>query len=149
MVDQIELGIAHIAYATSFRFENGSLHVRRITRRGFETVSPLDYPCSITVAQWTQPPFATFARTRWARSQPLHRWTAADIDADEARIGLAGSRTNVVKVFSPREAGARQLILTHLSRRYPDHVVLQEARRIFPDTRVARDLDRFRVQRAQ
>jgi len=46
-----------------------------------------------------------------------------------------------------REAGAKQLILTHLSRRYPDHVVLREAQRVFANTVIARDLDRFRVHK--
>lgn len=46
-----------------------------------------------------------------------------------------------------REAGVRQLILTHISRRYPDHVVLREAQRTFANTVIARDFDRFRVQK--
>ena len=46
-----------------------------------------------------------------------------------------------------REAGARQLILTHISRRYPDHVVLREAQQIFPNTVIAQDFDRFQVQK--
>ncbi len=39
-----ELGIAHIAYATSFNFGNGNLRVGRITRRGTQTVTPINYP---------------------------------------------------------------------------------------------------------
>jgi ribonuclease Z len=48
-----------------------------------------------------------------------------------------------------REAGVKQLILAHISRRYPDHVVLREAERIFPNTIVAQDFDRFRVQKTK
>ncbi len=98
-----ELGIVHIAYATSFRFDNGNLMVDRITRRGTETIAPRNYPCLVTVTEWTQPLNATFSRTRWAYSQKLYRWSADYINADESRIGLAGSRTNVVKIFSPKE----------------------------------------------
>lgn len=105
-----DLGISHAAYATSLHFEDGSLQVRRITRRGSEVVAPLSYPCLVTATEWTQPPFPSFGRTRWAHSQELHQWSAADIGADESRIGLAGSRTNVVRVFSPKEAGQKECV---------------------------------------
>ncbi len=105
-----ELGIVHIAYATSFAFNNGHLHLQRITRRGTETVRPLSYPCMVTVTQWTQPPNASFSRTRWAYSQKIHQWNAADINANDSRIGLSGSKTNVVRIFSPREASQRNCV---------------------------------------
>lgn len=105
-----ELGIAHIAYATAFGLDNGSLRVSRITRRGTETVAPSSYPCVITVANWTEPLNASFHRTRWAHSQKLYQWGADDIGADESRIGLSGSRTTVFKIFSPREVSKRTCV---------------------------------------
>lgn len=44
-----------------------------------------------------------------------------------------------------REAGVQQLYLTHISRRYREQDVLDEARAIFPQTIVARDFDRVKV----
>lgn len=105
-----ELGIVHIAYATSFNFENEQLRVDRITRRGSETVSPANYPCMVTVTQWTESPFASFHRTRWTHSQEIHQWSAADVNADDSHIGLAGSRTAVVRIFSPKEVSQRNCI---------------------------------------
>ena len=105
-----ELGIAHIAYAVSFGFEDGQLQISRITRRGSERVAPQGFPCLVTVTEWTKPPYPSFSRTRWAHSHQLHQWSAADVNADESRIGLAGSRTIVVKIFSPREAGQRNCV---------------------------------------
>jgi len=105
-----ELGIAHIAYATSFSFDNGSLRVSRITRRGTETVAPNSYPCVVTVTKWTEPLNASFSRTRWAYLQKLHLWNAADIGADESRIGLSGSRTTVFRIFSPKEVSKRKCV---------------------------------------
>ncbi len=104
------LGIVHIAYATSFSFDNGNLRVERITRRGTETVTPENYPCMVTVTEWTQPLNASFSRTRWAYSQKLYQWSAADINADESHIGLTGSRTAVVRIFSPKEAIQRNCV---------------------------------------
>ncbi len=44
-------------------------------------------------------------------------------------------------------AGVRQLILTHLSRRYREKDVLDEAQAIFANTVIARDLDLYQVRR--
>ncbi len=104
------LGIVHIAYATSFSFDNGNLRVERITRRGTETVTAENYPCMVTVTEWAEPLNASFSRTRWAYSQKLYQWSAADINADESHIGLTGSRTNVVRIFSPKEAIQRNCV---------------------------------------
>jgi ribonuclease Z len=46
-----------------------------------------------------------------------------------------------------RDAGVGRLVLTHISRRYREAEILDEARSIFPDTVVARDFDHFRVLR--
>jgi ribonuclease Z len=46
-----------------------------------------------------------------------------------------------------RAAGVRHLILHHISRRYSEREILDEARPIFPETIVARDLDHFQIRR--
>ncbi|MCX6078195.1 MAG: ribonuclease Z [Chloroflexi bacterium] len=45
------------------------------------------------------------------------------------------------------KAGVKQLILTHISRRYREKDVLAEAQSIFPNVVVARDFDSFPVRR--
>jgi ribonuclease Z len=45
------------------------------------------------------------------------------------------------------QANVKSLILTHLSRRYYEREVIQEARAIFPNTYVARDFDHFQITR--
>jgi len=45
------------------------------------------------------------------------------------------------------ETGVKTLILTHISRRYPESRVYAEARSVFPATYVARDLDHYVVYR--
>ncbi len=46
-----------------------------------------------------------------------------------------------------RDAEVHQLVLTHISRRYHEAEILEEARPIFYETVVARDFDHFRVLR--
>lgn len=46
-----------------------------------------------------------------------------------------------------RDANVKTLILTHLSRRYYERDVRQEAQAIFPNTYVARDFDHFQIVR--
>ncbi|MBZ0280958.1 MAG: ribonuclease Z [Anaerolineae bacterium] len=45
------------------------------------------------------------------------------------------------------EAGVKTLILTHVSRRYRERDVIEEARRTFPNTYVARDLEHYAIRR--
>lgn len=44
------------------------------------------------------------------------------------------------------KAGVKQLILTHISRRYREKDVLAEAQAVFPNTVVARDFDNFQIK---
>ena len=46
-----------------------------------------------------------------------------------------------------RDAGVYRLVLTHVSRRYREAEVIEEAQSVFPETVVARDFDHFRVLR--
>jgi ribonuclease Z len=46
-----------------------------------------------------------------------------------------------------RDANVKRLVLTHVSRRYREAEILEEARSIFPQTVVARDYDHFHVLR--
>jgi ribonuclease Z len=46
-----------------------------------------------------------------------------------------------------REAGVKQLYLTHVSRRYRERDILEEAQRVFPATVVARDFDHYTVSK--
>jgi len=48
-----------------------------------------------------------------------------------------------------KTAGVRELYLTHLSRRYREKDVLEEAQIIFPSVHVARDFDHFQVKRGR
>jgi electron transfer flavoprotein alpha subunit len=105
-----EMGIPHIAYATAFKDEFGQVRFDRITRLGKESLIPLTFPCMVTVTQWTEPLSASFARTRWAMKEKLITLSAADIQCEDSLIGLAGSRTTVFRIFSPKEVSKRNCV---------------------------------------
>lgn len=66
-------------------------------------------------------------------------------DADMAR--RFGHLTAGQAAWLAREAGARLLVLNHLSQRYRVQQILDEVRPIFPEVIVGRDFDHFQVTR--
>jgi ribonuclease Z len=69
--------------------------------------------------------------------------TYLSFEADLAR--QFGHLTATQAARLARDANVRQLYLTHISRRYREKDVLDEAAKIFPRTTVARDFDYVRV----
>jgi ribonuclease Z len=69
----------------------------------------------------------------------IHEATFADEEADRARETDHSTASEAARIA--RDAGARRLILTHISPRYglEPGILEQEARAIFPATTVARD----------
>ena len=69
--------------------------------------------------------------------------TYLEVEAEMARE--FGHLTAAQAARLARDAGVKQLFLTHLSRRYREREVIEEAQRIFPNTVVARDFDQYKV----
>jgi ribonuclease Z len=74
----------------------------------------------------------------------IHEATYTEEFATEAQ--QYGHSTAAQAAYTAREAGAKQLLITHFSSRYPDpYPLLQEAREIFPNTILAEDLMEIEV----
>lgn len=73
--------------------------------------------------------------------------TYLEVEADMAR--QFGHLTAKQAATLAKEAGVRQLYLTHISRRYREKEVIEEARAVFPDTVVVRDFDQFKIDRVK
>jgi len=71
--------------------------------------------------------------------------TYLDIDADLAK--QVGHITAKQAAELAIECNVKYMFLTHISRRYHEHDVIQEARKYFPNSYVVRDLDHFAIFR--
>ncbi len=71
--------------------------------------------------------------------------TYLEVEADMAR--QFGHLTAKQAATLARDAGVKQLYLTHISRRYRERDVIDEARAIFPGTIVVRDFDHYKINR--
>jgi len=71
--------------------------------------------------------------------------TYLEVEAEMAR--QFGHLTARQAAELAKRAGVRRLLLTHISRRYREQEVLEEASAIFPATTVVRDFDQFQIRR--
>lgn len=67
------------------------------------------------------------------------------LDADADLAAQVGHITARQAAELATECNVKYLFLTHVSRRYREYDVIQEARKYFPDSYVVRDLDHFAV----
>lgn len=71
--------------------------------------------------------------------------TYLQADVDMAREFSHLTATDAAELG--RKAGVKQLLLTHISRRYREKEMIAEAQSIFPTAQVARDFDTFLIKR--
>ena len=84
--------------------------LERMMDDGYDEME-VDLPALLTVVKEVNTPrFPSIRGLRKARKYDIPSYTAADIGADEAKLGLGGSPTQVVKVFSPEPKGDRTIL---------------------------------------
>lgn len=72
---------------------------------------------------------------------------ATYLEADRDMAKHHGHITATAAARLARNAGVRHLVLHHVSRRYRNQDILEEAQAIFPDTSLAYDFDHYQVTR--
>jgi ribonuclease Z len=82
-----------------------------------------------------------------AREADLLAVEATYLEADKELARAHGHITAAGAARLARNAGVKQLVIHHVSRRYPTQAIVDEAQAIFPNTVVAADLDQFRVSK--
>jgi electron transfer flavoprotein beta subunit len=99
-----QLGINQLTYVFKIQdidFEKRTIRVERLVEEGREVVTST-LPCLLTVVKdINQPRYPTFMGIRRAAKMQIPTWTAAEMNVNPDLIGLTGSPTKVVRVFTP------------------------------------------------
>ncbi|MBI5143972.1 MAG: electron transfer flavoprotein subunit beta/FixA family protein, partial [Candidatus Omnitrophica bacterium] len=96
------LDIPQVTYVKRIEeISNNKAKVERMTEEGYDIIeTPL--PCLLTVVKEINTPrLPSLKGMMKAKSAKIIKWTADDIDCDPKNIGLEGSPTRVVKIFTP------------------------------------------------
>ncbi len=84
--------------------------VERMTEEGYDVVE-VELPCLFTVVKEINQPRMPSLRGRMrAKKVEIPSWGIEDLDVDPEKIGLQGSPTQVVKIFTPQRKGEHKLI---------------------------------------
>jgi len=96
------LNLPQVTYVKKIEeIDAGRAKIERLMEDGYEVVeTPL--PCLLTVVkEINEPRLPSFKGKIRAKNAPIKVFTAKDVNAEESKIGLNGSPTRVVKIFSP------------------------------------------------
>ncbi|OGO05549.1 MAG: electron transfer flavoprotein subunit beta [Chloroflexi bacterium RBG_13_56_8] len=127
-----QLEIPQLTYVFKIReidFEQGYAETERLMEEGRE-IARTRLPALLSVVKdINQPRYPTFRGIRRARGLEIPIWGAKDLDgADPTRLGLDGSPTAVVRVFSPpQREGKVELIeganVTEIAEKLADKIL--------------------------
>lgn len=96
------LDIPQVTYVKKIEeIKDGKARVERMTEEGYDIVeTPI--PCLFTVVKEINTPrLPSLKGMMRSKSAKIAQWTAADIAGDPKNLGLDGSPTRVVKIFTP------------------------------------------------
>jgi electron transfer flavoprotein beta subunit len=104
------LKIPYASWARKLSFlDDGALRVERLLDHGYDAVE-VKLPALITVVkEINEPRLPSFKAKLKARKEAIPVWGPADLDLSPDQVGLAGSFTQVVKVFPPPARGAAEI----------------------------------------
>lgn len=97
------LGIPFVAYVSQVEdIDNAKMKVQRMTDEGHEIVEA-PVPCVMSVSKEINVPRLPSLRGKMkAKSAQFTIWSAADLGIEDNKVGVAGSPTWVMQIFSPK-----------------------------------------------
>jgi len=96
------LDIPQITYVRKIEeIKDGNITAQRTTEEGYEVIQT-SLPCLMTVVkEINNPRLPSLKGKMKAKSAAIQVWNAAEIGAEESRIGFKGSPTWVLNIFTP------------------------------------------------
>jgi electron transfer flavoprotein beta subunit len=97
------MNMPFIGYVSSIESISGSgMKVKRLAEESYEEFE-IRFPAAVSVLKDINTPRVPPLRGRIkAKKAEIPIWTAADINAEPEKVGLDGSYTRVIKIFTPR-----------------------------------------------
>jgi electron transfer flavoprotein beta subunit len=107
----VHLGMPQITYVRKIEnISDGTIRAERMTEEGYDVVES-QLPVMLTVVkEINEPRIASLKGKMAARKAEIPVWTAEDIEADPDSLGLEGSPTMVVEIFTPPPRPGGKLI---------------------------------------
>ncbi len=129
-----KLGVPHLTYVRRIEYiDEKTVRCNRQTDDGSETVE-LVLPAVITVVREINlPRLPSIAGLRKAQTGAITVWTADDVQADQGRIGLAGSPTQVKRTFVPRHEVLGELLTGSPQEQTRRLIAALDQRRLLPE----------------
>ncbi|HKZ57349.1 MAG TPA: electron transfer flavoprotein subunit beta/FixA family protein [Thermodesulfovibrionales bacterium] len=104
------LGIPHISYVRKVEDVTlNSISVQRMMEEGYDIVES-SFPVLLTVVkELNEPRLPSLKGKMAAKKAEIKNWGSSDINADDKKIGLKGSPTQVKNIFAPEARADRKI----------------------------------------
>lgn len=104
------LGLPSVTLAKKIEILNGKARVERVTDEGSEVVE-VTLPALITVSnEIGEPRYPTIKGIMAAKKKEPVVWKPADVGVESSKVGAAGRRTKLLKLFQPVKEGKCEII---------------------------------------
>ncbi len=92
-------------YACGLDADADGIEFKCLDSVGFQRITPGDTPFVVTATRLYPdlPFYVDLASMQRANQTPITVWGRDDVELDDERIGLGGSRTRVIKIFEPEK----------------------------------------------
>jgi electron transfer flavoprotein beta subunit len=104
------LGLPSVTLARKIDITDGKAKVERVTDDGYEVVE-VSLPAVITVSnELGEPRYATIKGIMIAKKKEPVVWKPDDIGVESSQIGVAGRRSQLLKLFQPVREGKCEVV---------------------------------------